>query len=954
MNAEKRVGTTVPRLAIMVFAGTLGCSGFAADVASWWWHFNGAPGSRNTSYPSDDGTKNIGFRSSGIDVPQCQTASKGEVAFTLDATSAADMKSSLGSVPLFAAKTGGSGTAGGYFEVGDVWNDLLPKVDGKMPSFTIEMVVKYDRPENLQISSKWLACMWSDTFSFGCEWYAWGATWPYGWTLKGNGGVSEGMEGSGLLGFDGLWHHVALVYDAENKVVSAYKDYAQVKQKAIASPYTDSLWHLDIGRGNGDTYLPLTIDELKLTRGALGPDAFFRTAKAAPADFRFRMDPSTTGAFTPVDERGNITVTASGLVVARNEPGVFVSDGQTSRFASYATTFSNSSFALDGNTLVLLGGSAFTLEACLKTSSAADMKIFERGSECSLGLADGAVVWKHGDVEETFAAPVADGAWHSVALEYVPGEGTASYAVFVDGASVGEIADTAPLKLISSDGLSFGAGFAGSVIDLRATPSALAAGELLRVSPDDPLDGSYAYWTFDRGAVVGEKVVSVAAENGDAQFLFKGCSVSSGGGFSEGGDDAPVYSSEVPVACIWDAASGKVLNPENDTSIRFTRVGDGKQGSALRAADARSLPKVFTVEAFLRTVKSAPYTTVFAQRGCDWQWGFGSNNPAWTWKVRLDLSPYPDGYNRGPLFDTSASSPYPNWSHVAFVVDQSVDGKTTVKQYWNYGTPAVTTFNFGRATRTDAVLYMGANGDTAFDGFVDEPRITAGELRPEQFMRGFVPREDLTDVWFVSGADGHEASLPETSWLTATFDPADIVNDLEIPFKGAAFKVGRRWINAPGSVRFNGGAGAVIPCAAVTGTKDFTMEATVKGVVGEIAAKRSRTGKSWSFGIKSDGRAYVSINGTETVSEAGVVNPDEWTHVALVADRTTDKTATLYVNGTAAATALTDGFRLDGGDLVVGRGMTGKLLGLRFKAGALSPDKFFTARVRPGLYIILK
>lgn len=941
-------------------------------TASWWWNFNVGQEASPASYPELSGGSAASIRrpANEEELPRTLAESRGNVVYRTDGSTCAFSAGVdvTGSVPLFGQNAANTGISGRSITVQNVGNGLLRNVDGKIPSFTVEIVCKQE-PVNGQIAGNKLLYLYGNDFNVRIEKFCWGSDggWPYGWGLKSDrpdlgrwNYIDKCSTDVAIFPEDGKWHHVALVYDAENLTVTVFTDYQQKVLVKIDSPFggTENIWNLDIADGNTSRGpQQLTVDELKVTAAALNTSDFLRTAKVNPMDFDFDFATSSgQEAFVPVDARGNVTLSGGALTAKSVSPGVYVADGQRSEFVTYAAVLPSADCRLEGADL--LAQSAFTLEAVLNATS--DGAIFSCGSDWSLALSDGHLVWRHGGAESVLAT-VMPNAWHAIALCYEPKGESAAYSVFVDGVSAGAVADAVPLAYPTTSPLALGGGLAAVVKKFRSTPELLPETALLRAAPDDGYDTAYAYWSLDGTA--GAAVVEAPAANGEKSFKLFGMSALENWSQEAGGLTPPRFSDFVPGSCIWDARSGRVINPENETSVCFTNTmseaggaaGDASHrgGSLLRTSGCLEMPAVFTVEFFYRAQRPLAYSCIVGQGNGDggWLWDFCSWWNTWDRAFRVNLDSEKMFYLQGP----SADGPF---NHVAIVVNQSDPNKTKVRVHLNYGAPTEAEWNVGRKLSPGmaAELWLGAAGfsGNAFDGWIDELRVTAGELSPEHFMRVFKPRTDMTSVWFAFGADGAERmSDGGVAYLTATFDWQDVVTDDEPPFPGgAAYRMGQEKVEVLNSVRFTGGKGATIPCAAVTGTKDFTLEATVKGFSGEIASKTSRAGSSWAFGIKPDGRAYLAVNGEEVVSDA-VVDAGKWSHVALVVDRQSDQTATLFVDRVRVATASAADMQLDGGDVRVGLGAVGKLAALRFSPSALVPKAFFVARANSGFVLFV-
>lgn len=201
--------------------------------------------------------------------------------------------------------------------------------------------------------------------------------------------------------------------------------------------------------------------------------------------------------------------------------------------------------------------------------------------------------------------------------------------------------------------------------------------------------------------------------------------------------------------------------------------------------------------------------------------------------------------------------------------------------------------------------------------------------------------------------------------MTGSFADNGAAVSSDLPKSPLQYRVsGKGRLHPKQSVRFDGKGGLHIPCAAVAGVDDFTMEATVKGV-GNVAGKRRSGGVSWCFGIGEDGipfleldtgNAIMAYETESSVSAKGecAVDITAWHHISLVCERMAEKRMTLYVDGVAVASVDAAGMVIDDGDLVVGGGFTGNIVGVGFTPSALDPDDFMMPEWRRGMTINIR
>ena len=92
-------------------------------------------------------------------------------------------------------------------------------------------------------------------------------------------------EDTGVVAFDGKWHHIALTLaQADGKVTaSIYKDYettpSWTKTKAGRLCYGAGYASVWVGASSSTAFFNGQIDELRISRGILTPDEFLRHGK---------------------------------------------------------------------------------------------------------------------------------------------------------------------------------------------------------------------------------------------------------------------------------------------------------------------------------------------------------------------------------------------------------------------------------------------------------------------------------------------------------------------------------------------------------------------------------------------------------------------------------------------------------------------------------------------------
>lgn len=234
--------------------------------------------------------------------------------------------------------------------------------------------------------------------------------------------------------------------------------------------------------------------------------------------------------------------------------------------------------------------------------------------------------------------------------------------------------------------------------------------------------GTIAYWQFDEGA----GTTAASTVNG-----LNGTLAASGSG-----GVLPTWTSQTVGGIIQDGVGGPIVNAANTTSLFFDNTGpvnsvsgkpDTTTGSIVTVADNPLLrPAAFTAEMWVKvnTVVAFP---ALINKSKD-----ASNS---TWMMDLTDS----GVLRS-RFDTAVQgNQTPNtgvniadgqWHHVAL----SYDG-TSARLYIDYVLKKTQTINGTLDYNTSAMNIGNSGGGRAFDGWIDEVRVSDAALDPDQFLR---------------------------------------------------------------------------------------------------------------------------------------------------------------------------------------------------------------------------
>ena len=594
-----------------------------------------------------------------------------------------------------------------------------------------------------------------------------------------------------------------------------------------------------------------------------------------------------------------------------------------------------------------------------------------------------------------------DGEWHHVALVYALDEANhqGTMNVYFDYALKDSYAfnrhdSIKCLRYTESDQESEGAAslnigeingnnnhVAGlSVDEVRLTQSAIGADAFLHATFEtdckEKAAGTIVRWTFDapgrNGETVGSEYGAISTVDGDTTFGLRGGTRENNDGnwatqLTQGGDFAPVFTNDVRHAYIWDPGAKRIVNPDNATSVFFKHASeDGAAtqvftGSVLNTSSkiAETFPSNFTFECFMKCDKSF-------EKNVSGLFGFFNGSAAFARTGRYVGLDLPSGGKTVRLIesgnsDTVTSSVQMNdgeWHHVAANFDVSSGSSRTIKLWVDYEEKGSKTIDGASSFDPSkvAIAFGSLPGGYAFSGFIDEPRITFGNIGVERFLRPFTPRADITGVWLVptnSVLSGKEWYSSETDYLEGAWESGDLALSGNLPRTETYVKIGGERIRLSKSIVFSGNGGMTIPCAATVGSKVFTVEANFCGN-GTVFAKNMFGGKSsWAVRTTGDGFASVEINGVTTTTAVSV-DDGKWHHAALVVDRASAQTAKLYIDGSEVVSVDVSAMTLDSGDFVVGEDFVGNIVGVRFTPAALQPNRFMAAGTIPGLCLIFR
>lgn len=201
----------------------------------------------------------------------------------------------------------------------------------------------------------------------------------------------------------------------------------------------------------------------------------------------------------------------------------------------------------------------------------------------------------------------------------------------------------------------------------------------------------------------------------------------------------PEYDSDIPGEEIWDGGTYAQVGPANRHSLRFAAgvaegTGSPVGGEVTVPGDLAELkPAGFAVEAFVRMKRQTTRHALLVSKRRNGQTGASwslSIDPQGAVRARFDTQPGADaksgpGFNQS--FGSSGSVADGAWHHVALTFDSGTHAAAIFVDHVRCG-GGVTA---GPLVYDDGPLVLGRG----LDGWLDEVRLSAGVLHPEQFLR---------------------------------------------------------------------------------------------------------------------------------------------------------------------------------------------------------------------------
>lgn len=337
---------------------------------------------------------------------------------------------------------------------------------------------------------------------------------------------------------------------------------------------------------------------------------------------------------------------------------------------------------------------------------------------------------------------IEDGQWHHLAFTYE--ESTRYAKLYIDYILVSQMTVAADLVYMNYP-LSLGGGankpFDGWIDEVRICDSVLEPVDFMTTNAPCVITEEYVYCAFD--GEPGEQSDLVPCE------LYDSC-VKSYSSVVGTGVLKPVYNVDVaePIMLrIQDGVNGEMINNSNETSLQFVNSGNENADDVVASRNGSVVNIVgptipfamtnFTAEIFMKVNRHVDYSVIMAKtRIGGFSWAVNVL-PSGRLRVRTDTQLPGDPMNTSAGFNLqycSGAEGYVEdgkWHHVALTYDAAANN---ARLYLDYEvlldfTPAVNAIYFD-----DGNYLLGA-GDRAFDGLLDEFRLSNKVLQPEQFLQ---------------------------------------------------------------------------------------------------------------------------------------------------------------------------------------------------------------------------
>jgi hypothetical protein len=340
------------------------------------------------------------------------------------------------------------------------------------------------------------------------------------------------------------------------------------------------------------------------------------------------------------------------------------------------------------------------------------------------------------NVSTTSSVDINDGKWHHIAFTYT--HSTKVARLYVDYAQTASMTtwsnlvyETLEMRIGQGCG---GRAFDGWIDEIRLSDEVLQPEDFMIFAPQGD---TYCYWNFDgtEGTEADIQTNQVFA-NPYINIMHGTAGTTGTAGVK------PQFTNFLPAATqmiVKDGATGETVN-SNSTSLFFlcsdtNDIPYSSIGSVVTvtAPYMPAFPSNFTAEAFVKADRNAKWPQIIGKKrsgGGTYSWSLGVE-PTGNLRCRFDTTDPVTFTNHvgNQVFNSGVSIYDGEWHHIALSYDYPTK---TAKLYVDHvlKTTGVTTYPMYLDTGS---IQIGA-GDEAFDGWIDEVRITKRVLEPSEFL----------------------------------------------------------------------------------------------------------------------------------------------------------------------------------------------------------------------------
>lgn len=726
-------------------------------------------------------------------------------------------------------------------------------------------------------------------------------------TTNGAAGWNSGTLISDFRLTNQVWHHIAIVYNGATRL-RFYLDHEWLGGDLYTGPLMleQAYARLNLGWGNSNVGQPFDgfIDEARLTEGELSPNQFLRAG----------LQTNALHVFYPLCTGGTLSTIPSSL-------------GSNALLSAYATNaswvvpaaktgtllFNNTAYlvtnvvALSGTTKIQIPAlafaalQAFTMECVVKLDNAAvSGTVLAKPGDWQLTVNAGGLAFNG----VTIGTQLSDLAFHHVAVVY---DGTQS-SVYIDRTRVATVSGVLPRM---NNPFVVGENLVGQLFGLRLKDAALVPADFMVYASRAT---AAQHWTFDDGVTNMQAMANVDGEvrsaTVDPDY--------SGRGMPYNSSEKPRWIYTAVGAYLWN--SNTVLNARNQISALVTNAIDENSGSGTIVDlkwPTNQQPQRITVETFVKSTRLIKFAQIVGKmRGGGYATWMIDTTDTGCVRARFDTGSDADLYAPSNLyngirwnqtFSGTTVLTDGQWHHIALTFDGT--SNRIAKLYVDYKQESIHTGIYSNLFYTSDPVRVGGGAGRAFDGVIDDVRITPDVLDPKDFMRVFTPASVVQGLWLLDGIAGAEQYAPAQTWKKQSVD-AGVADSNVLPDRVVQVKDGVKRYPLKKSVVLNQGT-VRLPCAAFLGATNFTAELFVRGNAVEFQHARDVGGARWKIDKDSAGfaRARFTTQAASLAWPQGVqeevlttsvaLDAQTWYHLALTYDSTT-RLATLWVDGQSA------------------------------------------------------